>query len=493
MPHNSTDMIHNARQEFDHLLDYLSRQAEQGTSAYQLERGLFTHLLALGRMLLSLFFALCAERSARQDVGDEQGRTLALHSWKRRRLMSIFGEIEIERPYFRQRGLRGRFPMDEALSLPEDTYSDLLREHVELFCAEMAYEQATTVLKHVLHVELSTSSLSRLVERDAGEVVAFYEQQDPPLAIKEAEVLVVQADGKGVPMRPDPSAESLRQQRKAPIRLGKGQKRTKKKEAVVTSLYTCARRVRSAEEVVASFFNERPPRDDPDEQAEAPPQGKKRWATLEGKDTAFARLSEQVQRRDGEHIVDRVALSDGCKALQDRFREAFPDFTLVLDFVHVSEYLWKAANAMLGEADAGREAWVKRQAQALLSGGHERVVAALEQASQHSDDVAAQVARYFRRNVEAMDYAQYLARGWPIASGVIEGACRHLVKDRCEASGMRWSRVGAEHVLALRAVAVNEDWQAYHCYRRQQRHLRLYRSPLEEAERLEEQSLRLAA
>lgn len=124
---------------------------------------------------------------------------------------------------------------------------------------------------------------------------------------------------------------------------------------------------------------------------------------------------------------------------------------------------------------------------------HERVVAALEQASQHSDDVAAQVARYFRRNVEAMDYAQYLARGWPIASGVIEGACRHLVKDRCEASGMRWSRVGAEHVLALRAVAVNEDWQAYHCYRRQQRHLRLYRSPLEEAERLEEQSLRLAA
>lgn len=92
-----------------------------------------------------------------------------------------------------------------------------------------------------------------------------------------------------------------------------------------------------------------------------------------------------------------------------------------------------------------------------------------------------------------MAYAHYLARGWPIASGVIEGACRHLVKDRCEASGMRWHRAGAEQVLALRAVDLNGDWEPYHDYRRGQRHLRLYRGPQEQVEAPEEQTLRWAA
>jgi hypothetical protein len=76
-----------------------------------------------------------------------------------------------------------------------------------------------------------------------------------------------------------------------------------------------------------------------------------------------------------------------------------------------------------------------------------------------------------------MDYPTYLANGWPIASGVIEGACRHFVKDRCELSGMRWNQVGAENLLRLRAVAENKDWDAYHTFRKQQRHIRLYGSP----------------
>lgn len=484
MPHNSTDMIHTARQEFDHLLDYLRRQADAQATAYQVERGLFKHLLALGRTLLGLFFALCAERSAHRIVCDEAGRRLGVHSHKSRRYLSLFGEIALERPYYWQRGRTGRFPMDEALSLPEDLYSDLLREHADLLSAQMAYGEVAAVIEHLLGLRLSTSTLTRLVERDAADVVAFYAQQRPPKPEGEAEILVVQADGKGVPMLPSEQAAS-------PVRLGKGQKRTKKKEALVTSLYTIAPRVRSTEDVLASFFNMGASQA---READAHrPQDKKLWATLEGKETAFARLRAQAQRRGGAHITDRVALSDGCVALQERFREEFPRFELVLDFVHVSEYLWKAANALFDERDPDREAWVVARTRELLSGGHAQVVAQLHQASQSVDDVPAQVARYFARNAAAMDYAGYLARGWPIASGVIEGACRHLVKDRCEASGMRWRRPGAEQVLALRAAWVNGDWAGYHRYRRQRRHLRHYGRPLEEAEHPEERTLRLAA
>lgn len=489
MPHNSTDMIHNAREEFDHLLAYLRGQAQEGATAYQVERDLFKQLLALGRMLLRLFFALCAQRSAQEVVHADTGERLPVHRHTRRRYVSLFGEIELERPYFWQRGRTGRIPMDETLSLPEDAYSDLLREHVDLLSAQMAYEGAAAVLEHLLGFRLSTSTLARLARRDAAAVVAFYEQQRPPQPDREAEILVLQADGKGVPMRPSEQG----QQAKPPVRLGKGQKRTKKKEAVVTSLYTMEPRVRSAEDVIASFFKEPQSGDRPGD-AQAPrPQGKKLWATLEGKQTAFERLAEQAQRRDGAHVVHRVALSDGCAALQERFRAQFPRFELILDFVHVSEYLWKAATALFDERDRAREAWVVARTRELLSGGHAQVVAQLHQQSRRPDDVPAQVARYFEGHAEAMDYARYLARGWPIASGVIEGACRHLVKDRCEASGMRWSLAGAEQVLALRAVHVNGDWQAYHRYRRQRRHRRLYGHPLDQADDPEEQTLRLAA
>jgi hypothetical protein len=98
-------------------------------------------------------------------------------------------------------------------------------------------------------------------------------------------------------------------------------------------------------------------------------------------------------------------------------------------------------------------------------------------------------AGYFERNLPYMDYHVYLANGWPIASGVIEGACRHFVKDRCELSGMRWTQDGAEHLLRLRAVAENDDWDAYHRFRKRQRHMRLYQCPFPESETLEMQAL----
>jgi hypothetical protein len=154
-----------------------------------------------------------------------------------------------------------------------------------------------------------------------------------------------------------------------------------------------------------------------------------------------------------------------------------------LDFVHASEYLWKAANSLFGEQSPKRTPWVEQQALALLSGHADQVIAACQTLAQHPKRTKTQrltlhaVAAYLQRNRPFMRYDHYLAQGWPIASGVIEGACRHLVKDRCELSGMRWTQSGAENLLQLRAVAENGDWEDYHTYRKQQRHLRLYGVP----------------
>jgi hypothetical protein len=161
----------------------------------------------------------------------------------------------------------------------------------------------------------------------------------------------------------------------------------------------------------------------------------------------------------------------------------FPQFTLVLDCIHMVEYLWKAANALLGETHPQRTAWIRAHALQVLSGQGATVSAACAQLAQapkrsrcHAK-VLCQVATYLERNLPYMRYDQYLAQGWPIATGVIEGACRHLGKDRCELSGMRWTIDGAESLLALRCVHENGDWDAFHAFRRQQRHQQFYHTP----------------
>jgi hypothetical protein len=190
-----------------------------------------------------------------------------------------------------------------------------------------------------------------------------------------------------------------------------------------------------------------------------------------------------------------VALCDGCEALQSRLTLQFPDFTQILDFIHADEYLWDVANSLLGETNPQRMEWMANYTLRILSGETSQVIADFRQLAQEPRTTSAQrkqllkTANYFERNLPYMDYPTYLAQGWPIASGVIEGACRHLVKDRCELSGMRWSQPGAENLLRLRAVAENGDWDAYHHFRKRQRHVRLHGLPFPDQTNLEVQAL----
>jgi hypothetical protein len=190
-----------------------------------------------------------------------------------------------------------------------------------------------------------------------------------------------------------------------------------------------------------------------------------------------------VDLRQGDHIQHKVALCDGCESLQSRMAAQFPDFVLVLDFIHADEYLWKVANRLLGETNDQRFEWMAQRTLQMLSGDTEQLISDFRHLAQLPKTTKAQceqlvkTANYFERNLPYMDYPTCLANGWPIASGVIEGACRHFVKDRCELSGMRWLKAGAENLLRLRAVAENHDWDADHAFRRQQRHQRLYGTP----------------
>lgn len=342
-------------------------------------------------------------------------------------------------------------------------------------------------------MEISTRVLQQIIAADAVDVEAFYAQKPPPSPDEEAEILVIQADGKGVPM-------VLETPQEPQVRLGKGQKRGHKKEAIVTSVYTIASAPRTPEEVVARYFHQDPQPADQTVGSKRPkPQSKQVWATLQGKDVALARLAKQVVSRQGDHIQDLIALCDGCEALQTRIEAHFSAFTLILDFIHADEYLWQVANSLLGETSEQRTEWVAHRALQMLSGETEQIIAEFRRLAQEPKRTVSQreqltkTTNYFERNLPYMDYPTYLSKGWPIASGVIEGACRHLVKDRMELSGMRWTQDGAENLLHLRAVAENEDWDAFHDFRKRQRHARLYNIPFPSQGLPEAQSLNLTS
>jgi hypothetical protein len=489
MTFNSQEIIQDVRSEFEQLLDFVSGEAARTAKADQIERGLFKMLLNLGAKLLQLFFTMRSEICSRQAVQSRNGQLLPYHRNSTRVYFSIFNKVFVERPYFYKKGVGSQFPLDAELGLGDDRYSDLLRETTEYLAVYHVYGgDNADFMERLFGFSLSTRALQQNVAEDSKSVEAYYAQKPPPCPESEAEILVIQADGKGIPMvlEEDEVAE-------AQVRLGKGQKHGHKKEAIVTTIYTTTTAPRTPDEVIASFFKE----DQPKKRLkkDARPKNKDVWATLDGKDVALSRLSIQVALREGEHVLHRVALCDGCEALQSRIMLQFQNFILILDFVHANEYLWAVANSLLGETSEQRLEWVKSRTLQILSGQTEQVIAEFRQIAENKKTKAAQrkqlhkTANYFERNLPYMDYQTYLANGYPIASGAIEGACRHFVKDRFELSGMRWLQTGAENLLRLRAVAENKDWDAYHAYLREQRQIRLYGQPASNKQPLEAQSI----
>jgi hypothetical protein len=477
MTFNSQEIIQDIRAECEKMIGFVTGEQARTATADRIERGLFKLLICLGAKLLTLFFVMRSQASSRDTLHTAEGQSLYYQRDTKRDYFSIFGKLAVWRPYFYKTGMGGQSPLDTELSLGDDCYSDLVREVSEYLGVYSVYHKTADILKRLLGLSLSTRVVEENITEDAAEVNAYYAQKLPPSPADEAEILVVQADGKGVPMILEAPAEPK-------ARLGKGEKRGHKKEAIVTTVYTIGAAPRTPEEVVASFFDQNQGEvATPAALPRLSPQNKHIWATLEGKDIALSRLAKQVALRQGSHILHQVALCDGCEALQSRLATHCPGFTQVLDFIHADEYLWDVANSLLGETNEQRTEWMSSRTLQMLSGHTEQLIADFRRLAQETQTTSTQgtqllkTANYFERNLPYMDYPTYLARGWPIASGVIEGACRHFVKDRCELSGMRWSQDGAENLLHLRAVAENDDWDAYHDFRKRQRHARLYSSP----------------
>lgn len=267
------------------------------------------------------------------------------------------------------------------------------------------------------------------------------------------------------------AAEASRHKLKT--RLSRGEKRNRKRMATVASVYEVDPYWRTAEQIMGL--------DEP-ETRRPKVRNKRVWASLrQSPAEVIEQLFAEAQRRDPQHERTWLVLVDGQEAQLGGVEAAMArhraDVVVIQDFVHALEYLWKAAYCFHAEGTEEAEAWVLEHALALLQGKVSEVAAGMRRSATRqalSPETRAPVdkcADYLLKNKARFDYATALAHGWPIATGIIEGACRHLVKDRMDLTGARWSLDGAEAVLRLRALRASGDFEDYIAFhRRQERH-----------------------
>ena len=479
------------RDRMDHTLNdlktYVARAAQEGIAAHEVEAAIWDRVLQLGKQALELLFALVGPGDMGEAVelpdGAEVRRLEALHP---RLYQSVFGRFELERVVYGTReGQKIEYiPFDTQLQLPESDFSYLLQDWSQGLAVEQAYRRVPETLGRILAVAPSVDSLERMNRQLAETVRPFRDAQPVPAPEEEGALCVVSADGKGIPIRcPAPEAPIQAHDRdQAP-------KANRKKMAVVGTVYTIDPFVRSPEEVAAALF--RDPADAPPPVERPEPQHKRLWASLphaqdgdsvSATDETFGWLAQEVAQRNPRADKLTLLLMDGQKSLWEAGQQAFPQANPVeiLDLLHATPRIWDAAHLFYPRDSEQALAFVQDRVLRILQGEVRAVVAGLRQMGTKRKlrgkkrDKLAKLCGYLQNNAQRMRYDVYLAAGYPIASGVIEGACRHFVKDRMERSGMRWTIESAQAMLDVRSTYLNGDWDTFMKYRIDQETHRLY-------------------
>ena len=473
-----------AHEQFQILLDFVARASTEQQRLDQAERGLLSGLLVLGGSLLKAFIAGagdgdCGNTTTAPD-GRVQRRLPEQHS---RPYRSIFGTLSIQRyVYGTREGQRiACVPLDARLGMPEGEFSYVLEDWLQRFAVKGSFAEAAQSLEELLGLKPSVRSIEDMNRTMADVAANFIDQRPTPPVTEEGELVVLTADGKGVVMR-RPAVQGPRQSPTPDAKAKTG----KKQMACVGAFYTIDRFIRTAEQVIDELQRKQRAKDRPR------PCHKHVWAemtcvvegeTYNGRVTLFDHLAQEWARRDPGQRKTAICLFDGEQALWNAWQLFFEHTIGILDIFHVLEYLWDAAHCFHPEQSQAAADFATDRLRMMLEGKVGYVIGGLRQMqTKHGLPAAkrkklATVIGYFENNRAHMRYDEYLAAGYPIGSGVAEGACRHLVKDRLEQTGMRWVRDGAQAMLYLRATYLNGDWEEFINYRIRTEQRRLYGTP----------------
>jgi hypothetical protein len=472
---------------FSALLNKVQRAAQRGDAVHEVEEVTWRGLIETGREVVVAYIKEQAEELPRPELIEHEGKTLQrLPKQRTRSYVSAFGPTPYQRDVYATRETQRQevVPLDAKLGMPESDTSYLLQKWSGKQFVKESYTESHGTLLGILGFAPSVNCLEDMAAQASEHADVYFAEQGPVDPTTEEEILVVTSDCKGVPMR-KVDAPQKKQDDDVPRgkRLKKGEKNGQKRMACVGGVYSVEPFQRTIEDVLNEVLRK-------EKQEQRPkPQNKRLRAVLtrqvdgkevNAKDVIFDWLATEVQQRDPHEHRTVVAVMDGETKLRELQELKIKRAIGILDIWHVTEYLWKLAYCFHAEGSDQAKAFVETYLRKLLEGKVNRVIGGIRQmATKHklSKPKYAKVddyLTYFAARSEYMKYDEYLAAGYPIGSGVVEGACRHLVKDRVEQAGMRWRIAGAQAILSLRAIYVNDDWEAFHTDRIQTEQRKLY-------------------
>lgn len=472
------------------LQQFVEEAARKGTAAHEVEHGVFRRLLAMGHRLIGHFFALQGTGDVGEQLDLPDGQVLHRESELRKReYLNIFGHYQLQRTVYSS-GPHQQIaaPLDARLQLPDSKFSHLLQSWDQLVATEQPYQQVSRVFEMIFQVHQHVDSLERMSRRLAPDAEAFCWSRPAPPAAEEGAILVESADGKGVPIRHAADTPPVQDHQPRP-----GPKPDRKRIATVGAVYSVDRFVRTPEQILEALFHDPAEPPPPDLPKRPRPQHKQTYARLDddptqpaavkGQVTTFGWLDQQLRiRLYGRTGIPVVCLMDGQEALWSTKRHLQPDLLTVeiLDLLHVTPRLWTAAKLFHPQEPVAAEAFVREQLERILNGQVKTVMQSLRARSTRRGlppekrTALEEIRSYFEKHQSRMRYDEYLREGYPIASGVIEGAGRHVVKDRLERTGMSWTRPGAQAILLLRAIWTCDQWEEFDQYRTDRETARLY-------------------
>jgi hypothetical protein len=477
-----------SRQEFEDMVRHMDSEEARSMSHSDLERELEKMGRELMRKMLQEHLQSRGPGESAQPVRGSDGVERSRVRIQGRKLETIFGTVEVERAGYGQEGSQSLHPLDAELNLPDEKYSLELSRRAAEEAARSSFDETRESIGKTTGGHVPKRQIEEIVMRAARDFDAFYEmrQGQPTGGEQTSSILVITVDGKGVVMRTQDLREQTRKaadarKHKMGARLSKGEKKNAKRRATVAAVYTISPFVRKPQDLISEDNSGRrePPRPRPEK--------KRVWASLEkSPEEVIEKAFEEAAYRDPEHRKNWVALVDGDKAqigiLRRMAKRKGIDLTIIVDVIHVTEYLWDAGRAFHHEPGAELESWVRVRLLEILRGkggfvaGGIRRSATLRSLPSAKRKPVDACANYLLTYAPYLEYDYYLSQGFPIATGVIEGACRHLVKDRMEVTGARWSMKGAEAVLRLRALRSSHDFEEYWAFHEAQEYERNHRA-----------------
>ena len=453
----------------------------------EVEREVFAVLLALGKAALEDTVAAAGDGDIGKTIEMEK-QTLKRSAQKRKcHYRSIFGLVQIQRYVYqiREKTKYLRAPLDEKLGLPADEVSYVLEDWLTKLSVNIPFESAATFLQETFGIPTNHATAENRVRKLGEHVESFYEERAPVSQEDEKEILVCLGDAKGVPIR-----RSL--ERRLEEELGiKPHKRQHKNDYPKSTRRSAVgdKKVRTQRGTIGACYSIEPHRRRVDQMLQSEkekkagvdrdpkPQNKRLWGEMtwigenevsRGAERVFASLADEVEQRNPKGDKPVVCVMDGDRSLWKLQEEYLPDAVCIVDLYHVMKRLWKAAHCFHRDNSLEAEAFVNRYLRMLLEGKVDSVRGVFQRFLNQNKywrktkkTNMREVITYFTTNRERMRYDQYLALGYPIGSGVVEGACGHVIGDRFCCSGMRWEIEGAQPLLDLRVIHLNGEWKSF--------------------------------